>query len=417
MKSEPGKGGKRRPLLSLPANVISLGLVSFFTDASSEMIYPLIPIFLTSVLKATPVALGLIEGVAEATASILKWASGLLSDKLRKRKPLVITGYTISSVSRPLIGLAGNWPFVLLIRFADRLGKGIRTSPRDALIADSTPPEKFGTAYSLHRAMDHAGAVAGPVIAFSLLSFANLSLRTVFLLAFVPGILALLTLVFGVRESQAKKSCLQGKTHKGRGKLEKKFFLYLTVVLFFTIGNGSDAFILLKMGEGTRSPAFVPLMWAAFHVLKSAFSLPAGIAADRWSKKGVLCTGWSVFAVSYLIFAFSADYANFLIGLGIYAFYYALTEGVEKAIVAELVPEDARGTAFGAFHLTTGMGSLPASLIFGYLWKLFGAKVAFIASSIIAGLATFVLIFIPLTSWSSACPANGGESGNRSSGG
>ncbi|RMG57148.1 MAG: MFS transporter [Deltaproteobacteria bacterium] len=364
------------------------------------MIYPLIPLFLTEVLGATPVALGLVEGVAEATASLLKALSGYASDRWEKRKPFVFAGYGLSALSRPLIGLAGSWPVVLLIRFADRVGKGVRTSPRDALIADVTPRDRYGTAYSLHRALDHAGAVVGPFVAWALLSGTTLSIRSVFLLAFIPGAASLLTIHLGVRETNRDR---EGKQMQKRGKLSlsplknRSFFLYLSLLLLFTIGNGSDAFILLKIGKMSRQASFVPLFWGGFHVVKSLLSLPAGLLADRWGRKKVVVSGWLSFSAAYLLFGLSRGTGGLIFSFLVYSLYYSLTEGVEKAIVAELVAEEERGTAFGLFHLTVGVGALPASILFGFLWKTFGAESAFFVSSGLALLSALLLSLLPLT--------------------
>ncbi len=385
---------KRGGWYKLPRNVIMLGLVSFFTDVSSEMIYPLIPLFLVQTLGASPVVLGLIEGIAEATASLLKVFSGIVSDRFATRKPLILAGYGISSFLRPLIGLARTWPFVLFIRFSDRVGKGIRTSPRDALIAESTTPDRYGTAYSLHRAMDHAGALVGPLIAFLLLWKWDVGLRSIFFLAALPGILAVLTLALGVREPGGRGRRENTITLKEASGLGGGFYRYLAVIFLFTLGNASDAFILLKISESTGGLYSVPLLWGGFHLVKSAASLPAGAIADKMGKREVAAAGWIVYGATYVGFAHAASTWSFLFFLSTYALYYGLTEGVEKALVAELVPDGRLGVGFGLFHFALGAGALPASILFGYLWKSFGPQAAFYISAGLALLATFLLLTV-----------------------
>jgi len=385
--------GKIKKYLTLPRKVVMLGTVSFFNDVSSEMIYPLIPLFLVQVLGASPLTLGFVEGTAEATSSILKTFSGYFSDRMGKRKPLILAGYGISSFLRPLIGLASSWPFVLLIRFFDRVGKGLRTSPRDALIADTTPSEKYGTAYSLHRAMDHGGAVVGPLLAFLLLKSHLFGLRELFFLALIPGVIAFLVLAFAVKEKREKKKRERANTAPFGKGLGKPFYRYLAILLIFTAGNGSDAFILLHIGDATHSIASVPLMWGLFHMVKSLVSLPAGVVADRLGKKHIIAVGWVIFSLSYIGFGLARGSTLFIPLLILYAFYYGFTEGTEKALVAEYVPSGVRGTAFGFFHFVIGLGALPASLLFGILWKRYGAPAAFFTSSAIVVSATALLLF------------------------
>ncbi|MDA8122744.1 MAG: MFS transporter [Deltaproteobacteria bacterium] len=377
----------------LHRNVIALGAVSLLTDFSSEMIYPLLPVFLTTTLGAGPAALGIIEGVAETTASLLKLFSGAWSDRTGRKKPLVLAGYGISTAMRPLVGFATGWGHVLAVRFSDRIGKGIRSSPRDALIAASVPAEDRGRAFGMQRAMDHLGAVVGPLVAFLLLSAAGLSLRTVFFLSAIPGVAAMAALLLFVREPEGSTP-----PHAGArlldGQLPPAFRRYLLVVCLFTLGNASDAFLILRAVEAGVPAAYVPLLWGAFHVVKSSFSMPAGILSDRWDRKNVVVAGWIVYAATYAAWGVVSGPA-WMTGLFLaYGLYAAATEGVERALVADFVPAERRGTAYGWFHLAVGVSALPASVLFGLLYKWHGAQAAFGVSAALAVAASALLLLL-----------------------
>jgi MFS family permease len=370
--------------MRLPRTVVALAVVSLLTDASSEMIYPLLPVFLNSVLGAGPLAIGAIEGAAESVAALLKLASGWWSDRLPRRKPLVLAGYGIASLVRPLIGLSQGVGQVLAIRLADRAGKGIRGAPRDALIADAVDPSQRGRAYGFHRAADHTGAVAGPLVAYALLTGGGVSMRTVFLLAAIPAAGAMIALVFGVREEK-RAVAKEGKaSNLKRQGLGRRFWAYLGVLMVFTLGNSTDALLILRANELGVSVALVPILWAMLHIVKAVSSTPGGTLSDRIGRRPLIVAGWMVYAVVYLGFAFASQawhaWALFLT----YGIYFGLTEGVEKALVADMVPATVRGAAFGWYNLTIGLAAFPASLIFGGLWQAFGATVAF---SVGAGLA------------------------------
>ncbi len=381
----------------LHRNVLALGAVSLLTDFSSEMIYPLLPIFLTTALGAGPAALGIIEGVAETTASLLKLFSGALSDRTGRRKPLVVAGYGLSAAMRPLVGFATSWGHVLAIRFSDRIGKGFRTSPRDALIAGYVPAEDRGRAFGLQRAMDHLGAVVGPLAAFLLLNLAGLPMRTVFLLSAIPGAAAVAALLAFVREPQAPPPPHAGGILSGGG-LPPEFRKYLVVVCLFTLGNASDAFLILRAVEAGVPVRYVPLLWGAFHVVKSSFSMPAGILSDRWNRKNVVVSGWLVYAVTYALWGTVGGPA-WEVGLFLaYGLYAAATEGVERALVADFVPQERRGTAYGWFHLAVGLTALPASVLFGLLYSWKGAGAAFGTSASLAVAASVLLLFLRLPS-------------------
>jgi MFS family permease len=382
-----------RPRLRLHRNVVALGLVSLFTDLSSEMIYPLLPLFLTVTLGAGPAALGIIEGVAETTASLLKLFSGIWSDRRGRKKPFVLVGYGLSTIMRPLMGLAAGWGHVLAVRFSDRIGKGMRTSPRDALIAAYVRPEDRGRAFGLQRAMDHFGAVLGPLAAFLLLSFAGLSYRSVFFLSVVPGIIAMTVLVFLVKETTAPAPPRAG-TRIAREALTPPFRRYILIVSLFTLGNASDAFLILRAVEAGVPPSFVPLLWGAFHLVKSSLSTHAGILADRWDRRKMVVTGWIVYAATYITWG-NVQGPGWMVGLFlVYALYGAATEGVERALVADFAPPEHRATAFGWFHLAVGLAALPASVLFGALYTWFGAPVAFGTSAGLALVAAALLFML-----------------------
>ncbi len=389
----------------LHRNVLALGLVSLLTDLSSEMIYPLLPVFLTVTLGAGPAALGIIEGVAEATASILKLFSGAWSDRLGRKKPLVFAGYLLSSVARPLVGFAASWGHVLAVRFSDRIGKGIRSSPRDALIASSVPADDRGRAFGVQRAMDHLGAVLGPAAAFLLLTGAGLSYRSVFFLAAIPGAAAVAVILLLVKDTGGPPTAHGGSAF-GKGGLSPLFRRYLLIVSLFTLGNASDAFLILRAVDAGVPGKFVPLLWGAFHVVKSSLSTHAGILSDRWSRKHLIVGGWIVYAGCYAAWGMVTGPGWMVALFLVYGLYSAATEGAERALVADFVPPSLRGTAFGWFHLAVGLSALPASVLFGALWTGYGARAAFGVS---AGLAVAASVFLMFLSPPSAPAESGPE--------
>ena len=380
----------------LTRNVVILGFVSLLNDAASEMIYPLLPVFLTSVLGAGPAALGMIEGIAESTASLLKLYSGYLSDRVKRRKGWVVAGYSLSNVMRPLIAFAGSWVQVLALRFSDRVGKGLRTSPRDAMIADSTPPEFRGMAYGFHRAMDHGGAIVGPLLATGLLLLYQDSISTVFLLSFIPGTLAVVLLLVGLRE-RASAPRTGGRTFSFRSawtEMPDGFRKYLLIILIFTLGNSTDAFLLVRAQALGVPIALLPTIWVALHVVKMAFSVPGGMLSDRLGRKRIIVTGWVVYALVYAGFAFASRQWHVWALFATYGIYFGLTEGVEKALVADIAPAHLRGSAFGLYHLTVGIGAFPASLVFGLVWERFGPSAAFGMGAGLALLSSVMLAML-----------------------
>lgn len=384
--------------MRLPRTVVALAAVSFLTDVSSEMIYPLLPLFLSTTLGAGALAIGVIEGVAESVAALLKLVSGWWSDRMTRRKPFVLVGYGIASVVRPLIGLAQSASQVLGLRLADRVGKGIRGAPRDALIADAVDPGQRGRAYGFHRAADHAGAVVGPLAAFALLGWMGLSLRAVFLLAAVPAAVAMITLVLGVRE---QPRALPPRAHGPdlrRAGLGATFWRYLAVLFVFTLGNSTDAFLLLRATDLGVSAAMIPILWAMLHVVKSASSTPGGTLSDRLGRRPLIISGWAVYALVYLGFARASETWHAWALFAAYGVYFGMTEGVEKAFVADLVGSRVRGAAFGWYNLAIGIGALPASLIFGAIWERIGPGAAFTFGAGLALLAALGLALLPVRS-------------------
>jgi MFS family permease len=387
----------------IPSNVVILGLVSFLTDVSSEMIYPLLPLFVATLPGGSAAFLGLIEGAAETTAALLKLVSGSWSDRVRSRKGLVLAGYGMSALARPLIALAVSPLGVLLVRMSDRVGKGVRTSPRDALIADSSPPDGRGKAFGFHRSMDHAGAVVGPLLATAALYLWANDLRTVFWLAGIPGLLAVALIIFKLRDVPREtaplspaKTLLPGPLPRGpiRG--------YLAILLLFTLGNSSDAFLLLKAGQSGMAASRVALLWTAFHVVKMLATMPFGSLSDRIGRKKVIICGWGVYALAYAGFALAASQWQIWCVFLFYGIFYGLTEGVEKAFVADMAPAGRNGTAFGWYNLAIGVGALPASLIFGAIWTWASPAAAFTFGACLAAVAAILLTMLSVPAKSAA---------------
>ncbi len=393
----------------LTRNVVILGFVSLLNDGASEMIYPLLPAFLTAVLGAGPAALGVIEGVAEATASLLKLFSGYLSDRVKRRKGWIVGGYSLSNIIRPLIAFSTSWIHVLVLRFSDRVGKGLRTSPRDAIIADSTPVEFRGKAYGFHRAMDHSGAIVGPLAATALLLVFHDNVKTIFLLSFIPGLLAVLMLLFGLKEKETEGSRPNPATFNFRAawaEMPPGFRKYLGIILIFTLGNSTDAFLLLRAQQLGAPIALLPMIWVVLHIVKMVFSVPAGIISDRIGRKKVIVAGWVVYALVYAGFGAASQYWHAWALFAVYGIYFGLTEGVEKALVADFAPIHLRGSSFGLYHLMLGLGAFPASLLFGLVWQRFGSAAAFGMGAALALLASMMLAFLSVKK-----PQNTGNNG------
>lgn len=378
----------------LPKTVVSLGWVSFLTDVSSEMIFSLLPAFLSTLPGAPAVALGWIEGVAEATASAVKVVSGRVTDVLEKKKPLVLSGYGLSAAVRPLIALATAWPAVLALRFLDRIGKGVRSAPRDTIIASVTAPNQRGAAYGLHRAFDNAGAVLGPLLGAALLSFFALPLPSIFALSAIPGLLSVLVLVFFVKEASApsRVRSVAGPP----APLPASFKRAASLIFLFTLSASSDSFLLLKARETGMALASVPLLWAFSNFIRAAFSRFGGGLSDRVGRRKVLLGAWSLYAVCYALFAFVTTPLAMVAVFAVYSLHSALSEGTERALIADLVPHESRGRAFGWFHGLCGLAALPASVVFGALWQRWGSGAAFLTGAGIAAAAALGLLLFPL---------------------
>lgn len=389
---EAGAQVARRQVIS--GNILVSGIVSFFTDISSEMIVPVLPLFLTVTLRAPVAAVGIIEGVAESTASLLRVFSGWLSDRAGRRKPLVVAGYTLSNLAKPLLAIAGTWPQVLLVRFVDRVGKGIRTAPRDALIADSIGPEHRGLAFGFHRAMDTAGAAVGPLIAFVALAALPENYRAVFWIATIPGVLAILVGLFFLREI-ARPPAAARLPRLGFAGLGHPFAFFTVVATLFAVGNSSDAFLILRAKDLGLPTTVIPLVYVAFNVVYALLSTPAGALSDRLGRRRMLVFGYAVFALVYAGFALagkpSAHWAVPALFL-VYGVYYALTEGIQRALVVDLVPAELRATALGTFATATGLALLPASAIAGWLWGSAGPAAPFVYGSVTAVAALVLLL-------------------------
>ena len=374
-------------------NVFRLGIVSFFTDISTEMIYPLVPIFLTETLGVPRTILGAIEGLAESTTSMFRVVSGWLSDKLGKRKPFMLVGYSLSAVAKVFLAVAFHWPMVLFARVGDRLGKGLRTSPRDALIAQWTPPAVRGRGFGFHRAADTAGAVVGPLVALALLALIGENFRPIFALALVPAVLAIVVLR-GVsdrapapdeRESQPRLQ-LRGF---GRG-----YYVFLGISLLFALGNSSDVFIILRARNLGLGVSEAVLAYALYNVVYALLSMPAGIASDRLGRRGVIAGGFAIFAVVYFGFAVVDAGAYVWLLFAVYGIYMALTEGVGRALVADFVGAQWRGTALGLYQGAMGLMILLSSVLAGVLWDQVGASAPFFLGGSTAALAFLLAVFL-----------------------
>ncbi len=385
--------------------MLALSAVSFLTDASSEIIAPLLPLFLVGTLGTSVRMVGVIEGGAEAVAALLKLLSGWWSDRVARRKPLIVAGYAIASLVRPLIAVAQSGTQVLLIRLTDRVGKGIRGAPRDALLAASTPAEHRGRAFGLHRAADHAGAVVGPLIALACLSWLGLSVRSVFWVAAVPGALAVLVAILFVREPRASapatatavravSSAMASGAATGE-PLPRRFWQTLAPIVLFTLGNSTDAFLLLRASQLGVPTELVPLLWVALHFVKSASSAPGGAWSDRMGRKPLIVAGWGLYAAVYAGFALASEAWHAWALFALYGLVFGLTEGAEKALVADLVPAARRGTAFGWYAGLVGVAALPASIVFGAVWDAASSTTAFLMGAALAAAAAVWMAFVP----------------------
>jgi MFS family permease len=385
----------------LPATVIAIGLVSFFNDLASEMVTPFIPILIATVLGAGPVILGLVEGVADAAASILKLWAGHYSDaKHGRRKRLMVFGYGLSNLARPLLGLVSNWGSLLLLRSLDRAGKGLRNAPRDALLADSARAEIHGLAYGFHRAMDNAGALGGTLLAISALSWMHWPVSEVILWSGVPGVLVLLVLIFGVREPRPKDEVADQEAEKARVRTGLSWSLlsptmrrYLLVLVLFTFARASETFILLRGNELGMGMVQVLLLWALLNICKSAASLPGGRMADAFGKQRITIISWSGYALSFVMLGLVEHSNSLWFATVLYGLLIGLGEGSERALISLYADERERGTAFGWYHLAVGISAIPAGVLFGTIWHYRNAGDAFLFAGALSLLSVLLLRF------------------------
>lgn len=409
LKSSGGLSGLWSRYRLLPRNVFAISLVSLLNDASSEIIYPLLPIFLSLTLGASPGIVGLIEGAAESFSSLLKLFAGHFSDRRGKRKVFVVFGYVLSSFTRPLLAFAASWSQVLGLRVADRVGKGVRTSPRDAMIADAVRVEERGLAFGFHRAMDHTGAVIGPLIGYLVLFYfaadqqapSASDFTKIFLVASIPALAAVLVAFLFVRESSFKIQVdKKGATLPVRFSLrgfDSNFKRFLFILALFTLSNSSDFFLILRAQTTGVSAPHTLLLWAAFHIVKVLSSIFGGDLSDRLGRRRLIVSGWILYAAVYAGFAFVSNEVSVWILFLIYGIYFGLSEGAEKALVADLVPPEKRGTAFGLYNLAFGITVLPASLLMGALWDWRGPKTAFLVSAVLGASAALLLLLLVKT--------------------
>jgi MFS family permease len=376
---------------TLPRNVKILGLASLLNDIASEMVFPLLPAFLIQVLHGSKTSLGLMEGVADSISSLLRLFSGAWSDRAGSRKSFVILGYALAALARPLSGIAGRPWHLFATRTADRIGKGIRTSPRDALIADSTSPDMRGRAFGFHQAMDHLGAAVGPLLAMLFLLIWPGKLRQLFFLTLIPGLIVVALLVFALQEKRGEKPKESTELPCSLKPLGWNFRIYLLALVLFTLGNSSDAFLLVRSAELGVSQSLLPLLWCLFHIVKTGSNLVAGHLSDRLGPRPLLIVGWLAYAAIYLGFALAASawqaWAIFLI----YGFVYSLTEPTSKAMVTVLAGDERKGLAFGWYNFAFGVAALPSSLIFGWLYEKMGVWTAFGWGAAMAALAAVVV--------------------------
>lgn len=404
-KHESRQGGTPKKFFGLSQNVFVFGFVSMLNDLSSEITVRTLPLFLANVLGVKTSIIGLIEGVADSTATLLKLFSGWISDKLGTRKPLVTGGYGLSALSKPFLYFAVTWPAVLVIRFLDRVGKGIRTSPRDALIADSTDKAELGKAFGYSRAMDPLGAVLGLLIAALLVYFGHRGMvsmtrgtfQTLVLISIVPAFIALALIVFFIKDLKPGEGVeVEGKTKikaeapslSLRG-FDSRFKAFLGIMILFTLGNSSDAFLILRAQNLGLSIVEIFVMLALFNLLATVVAYPAGVLSDRFGRVRVIIVGWLVYALIYLGFGYASAGWQVWVLYVLYGIYYGATEGVEKALVADVVSSEKRGTAYGLYNAAVGISALPASLIAGILWQKLGPASPFIFG---AGLSLMAVV-------------------------
>jgi len=379
-----------KTILALPRTVWLIGFISLVNDSASEMLYPLMPLYLVSVLMAGPKTLGIIEGIAEATSSIFKLVSGVIVDRTKKAKPWIVLGYTLAGLGRPLIAIANSWLWVLAIRFTDRMGKGLRSSPRDALLAESVNEHQRGVTFGLHRSMDNAGAVIGPLLATFFLSL-GVPLKDIFLWAIVPGVITI-TLALCIKEPERESNAKAVPFSWSLEGLPDQFKRYLVVAGIFALGNSSDMFLLLRAKEAGVPQEQIPLLWATISLITTVFGTPLSALSDTYGRKRFILIAWFAFAFFYIAMGLPGISIYQIFGLfGLYGIFKAATEGVEKALVADMAPKGLAGTAFGWFNLVTGIMLFPASFIFGWVYESIAPLYAFLFSGTCALVALILM--------------------------
>ena len=388
--------GSPDKICGLNRNIFFTGMVSFFMDFSSEMVYPLVPLFLSSVLGVPKSVIGLIEGIAESTASLLKVFSGWLSDRLGHRKWLMALGYGISTLSRPLIATAPNWGQVLASRFMDRFGKGVRNAPRDALIAESCEAPNLGRSFGFHRGMDTLGAVVGPAVAFGLLAYSSGQYRLVFWLSMIPGALAVLIIIFFIRETRACPIPGAEIPKLGWKSFSGSYKVFIVVASLFSLGNSSDVFLILRAQNVGIPLAVIPLVYLTFNVIYGLGALPAGILSDRFGPKPIIFLSFILFGFIYLGFAQAGRPVHIWFLFIAYGLFMAMTEGVQKAFLATIIPQEFKATGFGLYNTLVGLAVFPASIIGGLLWDRVGPQATFLYGSVTAWLAALLFLLLLL---------------------
>lgn len=379
-------GGK---IFGLKRNAFFTGLTSFFTDTSSKMVYSVMPLFLLSI-GASKTTISLIEGIAESTASLLKAVSGYWSDKIGRNKPFMIIGYSITAIVTPLYALARIPIQILFFRFFERIGKGLRAAPRDSLISASVKKNEVGKTFGFQKAMDNSGAIVGPFLAFLLLSFSPLNYTNIFLLATIPAILGVLTTVIYIKEAKSEKKETSNKI--SLKQLPKKFYFFLIIIFVFTLGNSSDALLLVKTSETGIDKSYIPFVYMIFNTVSVILSIPIGKLSDRIGREKLIILGFLVYAIVYLFFGKFNSINIFIFLFMLYGFYSALTDGTQKAMISDIVSKDLKGTGFGIYHAVIGITLLPASLIAGLLYDRVNSNAPFYFGSIMALIATVLMI-------------------------
>jgi MFS family permease len=384
--------GKEK-IFGLEKNAFFTGLTSFFTDTSTKMVYSVMPLFLLSI-GASKTTISLIEGIAESTASLLKAISGYWSDKIGKNKPFMIFGYGITAIITPLYALARIPIQILFFRFFERIGKGLRAAPRDSLISGSIKKNEAGKTFGFQKAMDNSGAIVGPLIAFLLLSIFPLNYSYIFLLATIPAILGVLTIIVFIKEAKAEKKEATNKI--SLNQLPKKFYFFLIIIIVFTLGNSADALLLVKTSETGIDKSFIPFMYMIFNIVSVLLAIPIGKLSDRIGREKLIILGFLVYAIVYYFFGRYNSINIFIFLFMLYGFYSALTDGSQKAMISDIVSKDLKGTGFGIYHAVLGITLLPASLIAGLLYDKVNSNAPFYFGSVMALIATILMIIFTI---------------------